>query len=335
MTKTLTSSAQDKVLRRRLGHTDLLLSPLGLGCWQFSNGNGLVGKFWPVLAPEAMTRIVETSLQGGINWFDTAEVYGGGQSELLLARTLKQLGSEEAERAYIATKWWPVFRTASSIPATIDERLRLLDNRTIHLHQVHQPYSFSSVASEMKEMAKLVQAGKIRHVGVSNFSAKNMREADRILREHGLRLASNQVKYNLLDRSIERNGILDAAKELGVSIIAYSPLEQGLLSGKYHRNPELVKAMSGPRKWTSGFRATGLRKTLPLIEALEQLGAKYDASPTQIALNWLIHGNGDTVFAIPGASKPHHASENVQAMRFALTAAELRSLSELSERARV
>lgn len=317
--------------RRPLGRTGLRLSPLGLGCWQFSNGKGLVGKFWSTLSPEAIREIVDISLRGGINWFDTAEVYGGGQSEQQLARTLKQIGGEAADHAYIATKWWPVLRTSRSIPATIDERIRQLDNRTIHLYQVHQPYSFSSVASEMNEMAKLAKSGKIKHVGVSNFSAKSMREADRVLRGHGLRLASNQVKYNLLDRAIERNGILETAMELGVSIIAYSPLEQGLLSGKYHRNPELLKSLSGPRRWIPRFRSSGLRRTQPLIEAMEQLSLKYGASPTQVALNWILHRHGDVMFAIPGATKPHHAMENVRAMRFALTESELGMLGDLSD----
>ncbi|MGG4444607.1 aldo/keto reductase [Brevibacillus fortis] len=306
-----------------------MLSPLGLGCWQFSNGHGMVGKFWPVIGPHDVVKIVQTSLLGGINWFDTAEVYGKGQSEQMLAKALKEVGSL-ADSASIATKWWPVLRTANSIGNTIDERIRLLDSRTIHLHQVHQPYSLSSVASQMKEMAKLVKQGKIQNVGVSNFSAKSMREADRVLREHGLRLISNQVKYSLLDRRIEQNGILDTAKELGVAIIAYSPLEQGILSGKFHANPALVQSITGPRKWTSAFRSAGLKKSQPLITVLEELARSYHASATQIALNWLIHAHGETVFAIPGASKVHHAEENVKAMRFSLKLSELKDITEAS-----
>ena len=316
---------------RKLGNSDLMLSPLGLGCWQFSNGKGMVGKFWPVLSQADVLKIVQISLQGGINWFDTAEVYGGGQSEEMLARALKEVGGPVGDHAYIATKWWPIFRTASSIATTIDERLRLLDNRTIHLYQVHQPYSFSSVASEMTAMAKLVKQGKIKHVGVSNFTAEKMREADRVLREHGLRLASNQVKYSLLDRRIEQNGILDTAKELGVAIIAYSPLEQGILSGKFHKNPALVKSITGPRKFGAAFRATGMQKSKPLIDVLEQLALQYNASPTQIALNWMIHAHGDTVFAIPGASKVHHAEENVKAMQFSMTTSEIATITAVSD----
>ncbi|KKC45919.1 aldo/keto reductase [Paenibacillus sp. D9] len=316
--------------RRKLGNSDLMLSPLGLGCWQFSGGKGLIGKFWPALPKPDIVEIVQTSLAGGINWFDTAEVYGGGKSEQMLAEALKETNSPLAEEAHIATKWWPAFRTARSIGATIGVRLQMLDHRTIHLHQVHQPFSFSSARSEMNEMAKLVKQGKIEYVGVSNFSAAKMREADRALKEHGLRLVSNQVKYSLLDRRIEQNDSLDTAKELGVAIIAYSPLEQGLLSGKFHRSEALVRAVKGPRRWSSGFRAAGLKKSLPLIELLEHTAAKHDATPTQVALSWMIHFHGQTVFAIPGATKVKHAEENVSAMKLSLTRSEIEAISAAS-----
>ncbi|WP_169087808.1 aldo/keto reductase [Paenibacillus sp. PL91] len=318
-----------KSVLRPFGPTNLQLSPLGLGCWQFSNGKGVVGKFWPVLQGAMINDIVKISYEGGMNWFDTAEIYGNGQSEQLLARALRET-IPASDPVFIATKWWPMMRTASSIGSTIDERIRQLEGRTINLYQVHQPFSLSSVSSEMKEMAKLAAAGKIGHVGVSNFSAKQMREADRVLREHGLRLASNQVKYSLLDRRIEQNGILETAKELGAAIIAYSPLEQGILSGKFHHDPDLVKSISGPRKWSLAFRKEGLRRAKPLIDSLEQMAGHYDATATQVALNWLIHAHGETVFAIPGASKVHHAEQNVKAMRFKLTANEIKEISEVS-----
>jgi aryl-alcohol dehydrogenase-like predicted oxidoreductase len=316
---------------RKFGPTSMRLSPLGLGCWQFSKANGLVGGFWPKLDNELVHDIVKVSLEGGINWFDTAEVYGGGESEQILAESLKAAGPL-AKDVHIATKWWPTFRTAGNIPRTIGERQRRLQGYPIDLYMVHQPFSFSSVASEMRQMAKLAEQGKIRNVGVSNFNAKRMREADRVLREHGLRLASNQVKYSLLDRRIERNGILETAQELGAAIIAYSPLEQGILSGKFHLDPTLIRKAPGPRRLMKGFKPTGLRQTQPLIEALERLAKTYSASATQVALNWVIHAHGESVFAIPGASKLRHAEENVRAMGFRLSESELGELSEISTR---
>ncbi|PWV99726.1 aryl-alcohol dehydrogenase-like predicted oxidoreductase [Paenibacillus cellulosilyticus] len=311
---------------RHLGATDLRLTPIGLGTWQFSGGRGgIVGKYWPTLPEEQVREIIRICLEGGINWFDTAEVYGNGESERVLAASLQALAPLSNE-SRIATKWWPIMRTAANIPQSIGERKKALADRTIDLYQVHQPFSFSSATSEMKQMAKLAEQGHIRHIGVSNFSAKKMREADRTLRDYGLRLASNQVKYSLLDRQIEHNGILETAKELGVAIIAYSPLKQGLLSGKFHRNPELLQGISAARRINGGVKRETVERSRPLMTRMEQLAEQYGVSPTQIALNWLIHANGETVFAIPGASKPHHAEELAGAMRFKLTSEELSEL---------
>lgn len=316
---------------RTFGTTDLRLSPLGLGCWQFSKGQGLIGGFWPKLDNKVIHDIIRISLEGGINWFDTAESYGSGESERALSAALNELRATH-KQAHIATKWWPFLRTARSIPDTIEDRVKALGGRSIDLYQVHQPYSFSSVQSEMTQMAKLVQQGKIRYVGVSNFSAQKMREADRVLKQFGLRLASNQVKYSMLDRGVEQNGILETAKELGIAIIAYSPLEQGVLSGKFHKNPELINSIKGPRKWMGGFKSERLNHTRPLIDLLDKLAERYGASPTQISLNWIINAHGETVFAIPGASKPQHAEENVKATTFRLTLDDIGELNELSAR---
>ncbi|RSK29273.1 aldo/keto reductase [Bacillus sp. HMF5848] len=307
------------------------VSALGLGCWQFSKGTGAVGRFWSTLSQDDIQKIIQTTVQGGINWFDTAEVYGKGQSEEALADALIKLG-EEVEHTYIATKWWPLLRTASSITKTIDDRIAALKNHTIDLYQVHQPFSFSSVKAEMDAMAELVKANKVRHIGVSNFTANKMREADQQLQKHGLRLASNQVKYSLLDRRIETNGTLDAAKELGITIIAYSPLEQGILTGKFHRNPELIKNISGPRKYMSYLKPKGLEKSKPLIDLLFELAEEYGATPSQIALNWMINFHGETVVAIPGASKVKHAEENVGTLQFNLLDEHMNMIDKVSKK---
>lgn len=315
---------------RNLGQSSTKISALGLGCWQFSKGKGLVGRFWPSMDQKDINEIVRMSLEGGINWFDTAEAYGKGESERALAEALNTIG-EDADDALIATKWWPMFRKAPSITKTIDERLEALGGREIDLYQVHQPFSFSSAREEMGRMVRLLKKNKIKHVGVSNFNERRMREASDSLQAMGYSLASNQMKYSLLDRRIEKNGVLDAAKELGVTIIAYSPLEQGILSGKFHKNPEMIKNIPGPRKHTSYFKPEGLEKTRPLIDLLEEKAEKYGVSQTQIALNWLIHFHGDTVVAIPGASKPHHVQENVGTLQFSLSQEDLKEIDQASK----
>ncbi|MFS1514607.1 aldo/keto reductase [Chengkuizengella sp. SCS-71B] len=315
---------------RNLGASDLKISALGLGTWQFSKGNGFVGGFWPVLEKQEIEEIIQISLRGGINWFDTAEAYGRGKSEEALADVLNGLG-DEAKDALIATKWWPALRTAKSIRQTITQRLQSLKGREIDLYMVHQPFSFSSATAEMNEMAVLLKEGKINYVGVSNFNERKMREAHLALKKHGFPLVSNQMKYSLLDRRIEKNGVLDAAKELGITIIAYSPLEQGILTGKFHKKPELIKNITGPRKLASGFKASALQRTQPLIDLLDNLAKEYNVSASQIALNWTIHFHGDTIVAIPGATKKHHAEENVGTLTFKLSDKHLAEIDKVSK----
>jgi aryl-alcohol dehydrogenase-like predicted oxidoreductase len=309
---------------RPLGSSDLLVSPIGLGCWQFSKGNGIIGKFWSVLEDTNIQEIVRASLDGGINWCDTAEVYGWGASETALASALAALGKD----AIVATKWWPMFRTAGSILQVIEKQLRRLNH--IDLYQVHQPFGFSSIEKEMDALARLVETKKIRYIGVSNFNAKRMRRADAQLRTLGLRLVSNQMLYNLLDRDIESNGVLDTARELGVSIIAYSPLKQGILTARFHDDPNAVHRLGGIRKYLSDFKSKGLERTRPLIKLLKEIAREHSVVPAQIALAWVIAQ--ENIVAIPGASSPAQALLNAASMDIALSSNELLMLDEMSLR---
>jgi aryl-alcohol dehydrogenase-like predicted oxidoreductase len=311
---------------RNLGKSDLKITPIGLGCWQFSKQSNFAGKYWPSLEDEVVQNIVRLSLEGGINWFDTAELYGKGASERALSAALQTLEKKPGE-VIIATKWWPVFRFASSLLKTIDDRIKALDPYPIDLHQVHMPFGFSSEKEEMKAMAKLVKEKKIRYAGVSNFSAKKMRSAWETLQKEGISLVSNQVRYSLLDRKIESNGILETAKELGITIIAYSPLAQGLVTGKFHDNPDLIKKL-GYRSHMPAFRPSSLAKSRPVVDLVKELALKYGVTHSQVALNWLIHFHGDTVVAIPGATKETHAKENTGAMAFRLSDEDMKRLDE-------
>ncbi len=305
------------VNRRALGHTAMMVTPIGLGCWQFSKQKNFVGKVWPILEDDVVGKVVSLSLQGGINWFDTAEVYGNGASERALAKALQETRTKPGE-VYIATKWWPMFRFASNISKTIDERISVLSPYPIDLYQVHQPWGFSNEKSEMAAMAELSDRKLIRHIGVSNFSAQQMKNASEALDKKGIPLASNQVLYNLLNRKIESNGVMEMAKKLGVSIIAYSPLAQGLVTGKFHDNPELLKNI-GLRKYSPQFSTRGLEKSRPVVMLIKELAIKYNVTPSQIALNWVINYHGNTVVAIPGATKEIHVKENAGAMSFRLS----------------
>lgn len=314
---------------RPLGRSPIAVSPVGLGCWQFSEGAGLGGSYWPALPARTETAIVAASLEGGVTWFDTAEMYGAGHSEAALARALTACGKRPGD-VVVATKWFPAFRTAASIRATVGERLARLAPFGIDLHQIHQPIAFASVAAQMHAMADLVDAGRIRTVGVSNFSARRMRAAHQALARRGHPLVANQVRYSLLHRRIEANGVLETAKALGITIIAYSPLAQGVLSGKFHRDPDLIRRRSGPRKWLADFRRRGLERSRPLVQALEAIAAAHGATPSQVSLAWLLARHGASVVVIPGATTPEQAGENAAAMDLRLTDTEVGRLDELS-----
>src|SRR6266540_7501714 len=162
-----------QVTKRPLGGTNIHITPIGLGMMEFAGGGGLMGFAFPIIDQQEKNATVQAGLDGGVNWFDTAELYGSGVSEKSLSTALKAAGIKN-EDVVIATKWWPLFRTARNIAKSIDDRLRFLDGYTIDLYQVHQPFSFSSPEAEMDAMAELVNAGKIRSVGVSNFNAEQM-----------------------------------------------------------------------------------------------------------------------------------------------------------------
>jgi aryl-alcohol dehydrogenase-like predicted oxidoreductase len=179
-------------------------------------------------------------------------------------------------------------------------------------------------------MSELVQAGKIRSVGVSNFNVEQMRRAHKALAERGLSLAVNQVEYSLLNRKIETNGVLDAAKDLGVTIIAWAPLGSGVLTGKYH---DLQRFNQLPFARRMMLRKH-LDRSRPLLAALGEIADRYEATPAQIALNWLLHMQGDKVVAIPGASNVDHAQQSAQAMNFTLADDEMTHLDQLSHQFR-
>jgi aryl-alcohol dehydrogenase-like predicted oxidoreductase len=307
-----------------------MITPIGLGVWQFSGGNGLNRWVWQALEASNENAIVQAALDGGINWFDTAESYGNGRSERGLSSALQEAGVAAGE-VVIATKWQPALRTAGSIGKTIQKRIANLAPYLIDLHQVHHPYSISRPDDVMAAMAALAGGGLIKAVGISNFSAAQMLRAHSALQKLGMPLASNQVKYSLLDRKIEGNGVLESARALGITIIAYTPLDWGLLTGKFHEHPDLVSGLPLARRLVVRRK---LEASAPVVAALKQIATRYNATPSQVALNWLVNYSGETVVTIPGASKPRHARESAGAMSFSLSREELDGLDQLTRKYR-
>ncbi len=179
-------------------------------------------------------------------------------------------------------------------------------------------------------MAHLVEQGRIRSAGVSNFSARQMETTHEELAKHGIPLAANQVQINLLHRKIETNGVLETARRLGITLIAYVPLRSGMLTGKLHADRTLVDKLPRQRRMLTGISHKSLDRTTPLIDELRTIADAHQATVGQVALAWLITYYGDTVVATPGASKPHHAEEAAGAMRITLSDEECRRLADLS-----
>jgi aryl-alcohol dehydrogenase-like predicted oxidoreductase len=314
------------VPKRSLGQTGILVTPIGLGMMEFSGGGSLMGLAFESIPQSEKNAIVKAGLVGGVNWFDTAEIYGGGVSERSLAIALHAAGMQDNE-VVVATKWSPILRTARNLPATIDTRLRNLDGYSTGLYMVHQPIGLSSPEAEMDAMADLVAAGKIRSIGVSNFSAARMRRAHAALQRRGVPLAVNQVRYSLVHREIETNGILDTARELGVTIIAYTPLAAGALSGKYYDDPASLTRLPTFRRW---WASRDLQRSHVVVPALKEIAARHGVTAAQVALNWVIHVQGDIVVTIPGVTKIHQAQDNAGAMAFRLAGEELNRLDSLT-----
>ena len=325
-----THNTQVPILRQ-LGQTDIMLSPIGLGTWQFSSGVGELGKYWPALTDETTRDVVKTAIENCVNWFDTAEQYGNGASERNLSSALKALEITTGS-VKIADKWWPKNRKATSIIESISERQDCLQGYPIDLYQIHWPESKSWLRTEMKALAQLVEEGKVKSVGLCNYNRRDIKRAHSFLRKRGIPLASVQIHYNLAYRHSERHDVLKVAADLGISVIAWSPLEQGLLSGKFHNNEEALKLLKRERINMFGLSSDRLKETQPLIDVLERIAVNHSATPAQISLAWITQYHGNLMFAIPGANSSKQALRNSRSMYISLSQSELDELDTVSSK---
>lgn len=310
----------------RLGPTDLRVSRLGIGAMVWGDistaprWNPARNAYGPTSTVEEQREALEVSLAAGVNFIDTAAMYGKGASE-------RRVGELTAGKdVVVATKFpFGFLSRASSLPVALEGSLARLRRTTIDLYQIHYPFRWMSIPTLMGLMAEAVQAGRIRAVGVSNYNVQQMRTAHAELARRGIPLASNQVEYSLLHRDPETDGVLDACRELGVTLIAYMPLASGALTGKY----TATARPAGWRRYTGYFRGKSLAAQARLVEVLREIGARHDRSPGQVALRWLIQQDG--VLAIPGAKNPSQATQNAGALTFALDDAEVDALSRATE----
>jgi aryl-alcohol dehydrogenase-like predicted oxidoreductase len=267
---------------------------------------------------EEEKRALEVSLEAGINLFDTAAMYSLGAAESRLGELTR------GKDVMIATKYPSGFSfRAEDFPKELEATLARLGRGCIDLYQHHYPNARISIHELMDRVANAVEAGKVRAVGVSNYSAEQMREAHAALARRGILLASNQVEYSLLHRQPEVDGVLDTCRELGITLMAYSPLAGGRLTGKYsaqHRPGGLF------RRILPQYNRKTLDAVQPVINLLREIGDRYSKTPAQVALRWLIEN--PIVLPIPGAKNGKQAADNAAALSFQLTPAEIEGIDQ-------
>ena len=293
---------------------------IGVGCWQW--GERFYWGYGQDYNAQDIQKAFQSAVEAGGRFFDTAEIYGSGRSETLLGSFLKETDIP----IKVATKFMPYpWRLGrGSLLSALRASLGRLGRTKVELYQIHQPNPPVKVETWMEAMAEAYQAGMIGAIGVSNYDRSKTQRAYDALTRAGIPLASNQVEYSLLNRKIEKNGLLKACQELGITVIAYSPMAKGVLSGKYTpKNP--------PR----GFRSTTytpglLTRAQLLINQLKKIGTDHGGkSASQVALNWTICKG---TLPIPGVKNQAQAEQNMAAAGWRLTEDEVALLDDLSDR---
>src|SRR2546428_625952 len=304
-----------------LGRGGPTVSAVGLGMWQAG------GKAWGADVRDADCRkAMERAVDLGINLVDTAEAYGDGHSEQVMSRAIKNVGRD---RVFIATKVGGWHLRADDVRKACAGSLKRLGVREIDLYQVHWPDPWSQVPlrETMKALEALHRAGRIRHIGVSNFAVRDLEEARSDLSKADI--ASNQVRYNMLQREVEAE-VVPYCKREEIAILAWSPMGKGVLSGKYHdgkRPKDRIRAEEDL------FKPANLRATVPLIRELRMIGRVHRKTPAQVALAWLrCHPH---VIPIPGAKRAAQAEENAGAAGWSLSGAEIRTVGSILDRLRL
>ncbi|MEM3659701.1 MAG: aldo/keto reductase [Thermoproteota archaeon] len=298
-----------------LGRSGLKVSVIGLGTWQAS------GKAWGSdVEDDQIVKAIVRAHELGVNLIDTAEAYGGGHSEEVVARAIREVGRENL---VVATKVHGGHLRYNDVLKAAEHSLRRLGVREIDLYQVHWPDPWEQVPLKhtMRAMEKLYKEGKIRAIGVSNFAVRDLEEAKRHLSEASI--VSNQVRYNMLQREIEEE-VLPYCRRENITVIAYSPLAQGALTGKYGLSN---KPSDGIRRGNKLFTDENLAEISRLLKVLDGIAKVRGKTIAQVAMNWLLReGN---IVPIPGAKTPVQAEENAGAAGWRLSDRELKEIESV------
>ncbi len=324
MAKTETSV---KFETRALGNSDLHLTPIGYGAWAIGGGNWEFA--WGAQDDNESLRTIERALDAGINWIDTAAIYGLGHSEEVVGKALKG----RAEKPYVFTKcsmrWFPdgkIYHSlkAGSLQEEVENSLRRLCVDTIDLYQIHWPNPDDEIEEGWETLAKFQEQGKLRYIGVSNFNVEQMKRVQAIAP-----ITSLQPPYSLLNRNIEAE-ILPFCKENNIGVINYSPMVSGLLTGKM--TAERIKNLPEDdwRKRSSNFNEPKLSRNLALAEKLKEIGRRHDVEAGVVAVAWTLRHPAITA-AIVGARRPDQVDGILPAATFRLSNEEIAEIEEWTE----
>jgi len=292
---------------------------LGIGTWAW--GDRLVWNYGNGYSDIDVAESFKNAVDNGIRFFDTAEIYGQGKSESFLGRLMEDHG----ESLVVATKMMPYpWRLHPDVlQRRLEASLERLGLDKVQLYQMHFPLPPVPLRTWMERMLDLQKKGLVEAIGVSNYDLRQTLECHEVLSNNGSRLASNQVEYHLLERRIEKNGLMEKCNELGIKIIAYSPLAMGILTGKY--TPE--KPPSGVRN--SQYNREYLARIQPLIKSIRKIGDDHNGKTVaQVALNWIICKGA---LPIPGAKNVTQMEQNIGGKGWKLTSDEVLLLDELSD----
>ncbi|MBM4438181.1 MAG: aldo/keto reductase [Actinobacteria bacterium] len=300
--------------------SDLVVAPIGVGTWQW--GDRQYWRYGAAYQRADVEAAFDAALAAGLDLFDTAELYGRGESEQILGGLIRTRRAAPV----VATKYMPFPNRLreSSVDQAVDRSLARLGVRSLDLYYVHWPFSLMPHRALVRALTRVVRDGRVRYVGVSNYAAAGMRRVHAMLAHHGVPLVANQVQYSLVRRAPEVNGVLDACTDLGVALVAYSPLGQGLLTGKY----DPLHRPADARRLTGQFRGDRLQRASPLIQALRAIASARGLVAAQVALAWLLRD--ERVIPIPGVKSAEQARTNAAAASVALNTDEQALLDGLS-----
>jgi aryl-alcohol dehydrogenase-like predicted oxidoreductase len=309
---------------RQLGNSDLHITPLGIGAWAMGGG-GWNGSMGPQDDADSIPAI-HAALDHGLNWIDTAALYGLGHSEEIVARALRG----RTPRPYVFTKCERVWDAAGNIGASLkadsirrecEGSLRRLHTDVIDLYQIHWPEPDADIEEGWAELARLKQDGKVRHIGVSNFSVPQMKRAQSIAP-----ITSLQPPYSVVTRAIEKE-ILPFAAQNNIGVIAYSPMSAGLLTGAMTRERVANFASEDWRRNLPNFREPLLSRNLKLVELLRTIGSRHGRGPGEVAIAWTLNHRAVTA-AIVGFRTVQQVSGIIGAAKFRLLPDELAQIED-------